>query len=149
MIPTKVNIIDTIVTVEVSQIAQAIGFADYHNDKIIIDPTVSDSKKEEIFYHELTHWILYKMGHELEADEHFVGMFGSLLNQAIKNGEEFEFVAEAFQTKFPNCSLCKWRGSSSLTVFGTPHCEAQGLKAVNEVWNNDACQNLHEPREEE
>lgn len=85
MIPKKVEIIDSTITVELSSIAQAIGFADYHNDKIIIDPQVSDSKKEEIFYHELTHWILFKMGHELEADESFVGMFGSLLNQAVKS----------------------------------------------------------------
>lgn len=87
MIPKRIEIIDTIITVDISPIAQAIGFADYHNDKIIIDPTVSGSKKEEIFFHELTHWILYKMGHELEADENFVAMFGSLLNQAIKSSK--------------------------------------------------------------
>lgn len=88
MIPEQVEIIDTTIKVELAPIAQAIGFADYHNDKIIIDPTIPDSKKEEVFLHELTHWILYKMGHDLEKDEDFVCMFGSLLNQALKSIKE-------------------------------------------------------------
>jgi predicted SprT family Zn-dependent metalloprotease len=66
---------------------QELGFADYNNDKIIIAENVSESKKEEIFCHELTHWVLFKMGSKLESDEDFVCMFGSLLNQAIKSVE--------------------------------------------------------------
>lgn len=87
MIPKQIEIIDTKLTVEITPIAGAIGYADYHNDKIIIDPSVSETKKEEIYYHELVHWILFKMGHTLEKDEDFVCLFGSLLNQAIKSSK--------------------------------------------------------------
>jgi hypothetical protein len=87
MIPKQIEIIDTTIKVEFSPIATAIGFADYYNDKIIIDPPVSESKKEEIYWRKLTRWILYKMGNSLEKDEHFVGLFGSLLNQAIKSSK--------------------------------------------------------------
>jgi hypothetical protein len=82
-IPKTVRIIDSVITVEIGTVACAIGFSDYQNNKIIIDPTVSDSMKQEIFYHELVHWILFKMHNKLEADERFVGLFGSLLNQSL------------------------------------------------------------------
>lgn len=82
-IPKVLQVMDTILKVEYTNIPGAIGFSDYHNDKILIDPTLSESGKEEVFYHELVHWILFKMGNELESDEKFVGMFGALLNQAV------------------------------------------------------------------
>lgn len=87
-LPKQVKIIDSVVVVERGEVACAIGFSDYAKGKIIIDPFIQDSMVEEVFYHELVHWILFKMHNKLEADEKFVGLFGSLLNQAIKSMEE-------------------------------------------------------------
>lgn len=65
-----------------------IGYADYINNKIILDDSDFWKKKQdEGFCHELVHWILYKMNNDLEKDENFVGLFGSLLHQALKTME--------------------------------------------------------------
>ena len=49
---------------------------------------VSDSKKRQIFLHELTHAILFAMGkEELNDDESFVNTFSSFLNEAINTME--------------------------------------------------------------
>jgi hypothetical protein len=84
-IPKSVYIIDTVVRIEYETMVNELGFADYTNDRIIIAKNVNESKKIEIFWHELTHWILFKMGSKLECDEDFVYLFGSILNQATKN----------------------------------------------------------------
>jgi len=86
-IPKQVNVIDSVIAVEFATMVRELGYADYDNDKIIISENVTESKKEEIFYHELTHWILFKMGSKLECNEDFVSMFASLLNQAMKSTE--------------------------------------------------------------
>jgi len=47
-------------------------------------------KSEELsdtFWHELTHAILYEMGHPLHKDEDFVTKFSGLLNTAILSAE--------------------------------------------------------------
>lgn len=50
---------------------------------------VSESKKKQIFLHELTHAILFAMGKdELNEDEAFVNTFSSFLNEAISTMEE-------------------------------------------------------------
>ena len=49
---------------------------------------VSDSKKRQIFLHELTHAILFALGkEELNDDESFVNTFSSFLNEAINTME--------------------------------------------------------------
>ncbi len=89
-IPTSIQVIDSIIVVEKGEIASAIGYSDYQNGKIIIDPSLPDSMAKEVFYHELVHWILFKMHNKLEADEKFVGLFGSLLNQALTSYNQTE-----------------------------------------------------------
>lgn len=50
---------------------------------------VSESKKRQVFLHELTHAILFAMGKEdLNADESFVNTFSSFLSEAISTMEE-------------------------------------------------------------
>ena len=50
---------------------------------------VSDSKKRQTFWHELTHAILFAMGkEELNEDEPFVNTFSSFLNEAINTMEK-------------------------------------------------------------
>ena len=83
-LPEHIELIDSVIKIEKGSVACAIGFSDYQNDKIIIEPSLTESMEEEVFYHELTHWILFKMHHKLEKDEKFVCLFGSLLNQAMK-----------------------------------------------------------------
>lgn len=86
-IPAKFDLVDSTIMVEKGQVATAIGFSDYHNNKIIIDPSVSKDLENAIFFHEIVHWILFKMCNKLEADEKFVGLFGNLLHQAMKSME--------------------------------------------------------------
>ena len=50
---------------------------------------VSESKKKQTFFHELTHAILFAMGkEELNEDESFVNTFSSFLAEAINTMEE-------------------------------------------------------------
>ena len=50
---------------------------------------VSESKKRQVFLHELTHAILAQMGkEELNEDESFVNTFSSFLSEAISTMEE-------------------------------------------------------------
>ena len=50
---------------------------------------ISESKKKQIFLHELTHAILFAMGKdELNDDESFVNTFSSFLSEAINSMEE-------------------------------------------------------------
>ena len=50
---------------------------------------ISESKKKQIFLHELTHAILFAMGKdELNEDEAFVNTFSSFLSEAINTMEE-------------------------------------------------------------
>ncbi len=50
---------------------------------------VSESKKKQTFFHELTHSILSSMGkEELNDDESFVNTFSSFLAEAINTMEE-------------------------------------------------------------
>ena len=50
---------------------------------------VSESKKMQTFFHELTHAILFAMGKgELNEDESFVNTFSSFLAEAISTMEE-------------------------------------------------------------
>ena len=50
---------------------------------------ISESKKKQIFLHELTHAILFAMGKdELNDDESFVNTFSSFLLEAINTMEE-------------------------------------------------------------
>ena len=50
---------------------------------------VSESKKRQVFLHELTHAILFAMSKsELNDDESFVNIFSSFLNEAISTMEE-------------------------------------------------------------
>ena len=50
---------------------------------------VSESKKRQVFLHELTHAILFAMGkEELNDDESFVNTFSSFLAESINTMEE-------------------------------------------------------------
>jgi hypothetical protein len=44
-------------------------------------------RQEQIFFHELTHVILYAMQNKLRSDEVFVDVFASLLHQALTTME--------------------------------------------------------------
>lgn len=94
-IPNELDIINSNIKIEYNKNLfiekGCIGYADYQNNKIILDN--SDKWKctiDDCFYHELTHWILFKMGSDLEKDEHFVGLFGDLLHQALKSSKYYK-----------------------------------------------------------
>lgn len=87
-IPKEITLINQKIKIELDKDFvnrdNTLGFADYKNQKIILD----DSKqwaafKDETYYHELTHWVLYVMGNDLHNDEKFVSLFSSLLHQSV------------------------------------------------------------------
>jgi hypothetical protein len=71
----------------------AIGYIEYTPQIIHIHTVrkngnpIPDDKRFEIFWHELTHAILYEMDHKLHRSEVFVTKFSKLLHQAIKSAE--------------------------------------------------------------
>ena len=71
---------------------RAYGYIDYRPGVIYIHTTareqpVSPSNMQETFWHELTHAILYEMGHKLHRNEAFVTKFSILLNRAINTAK--------------------------------------------------------------
>lgn len=63
-----------------------IGKADYKNLQIIIDTTLGVHEKhlEQIYYHELCHWIFYVMDeHEMQKNEKLIEVFSHFLYQSI------------------------------------------------------------------
>jgi hypothetical protein len=62
---------------------ECVGFCNFLNQQVCVLSAVSDVQKQQTFCHELVHCILDKMGEEeLNDDERFVDLFGSLLHQA-------------------------------------------------------------------
>lgn len=47
----------------------------------------SEHQRSETFWHEVTHAILYDMGHKLESNEKFVTAFSQRLNDAIRSAK--------------------------------------------------------------
>lgn len=69
------------------------GVAEYSSNKIILQPKVEGNEVpktvlEQVFFHELVHWICYKLGRDaLRNDESFVESFSGLLHQALTTME--------------------------------------------------------------
>ena len=78
---------------------EASGFASYRKGCIELNPNKflygKDDQKEQTFYHELMHFILYHAGASykgednnlMHKDEEFVDLCGNLLHQAISTME--------------------------------------------------------------
>lgn len=96
-IPTRINLIGrTIKVIQDNKLIhdnEWLGVAIYREDKIKLQPSTKQRPltKEctgSTYCHELTHWILFSMGkHELNKDEEFVDLFGSLLHQALDSAK--------------------------------------------------------------
>lgn len=63
------------------------GQANLNLNRIVISNRVEKQAQALAFYHELTHAILYTMGHELYDNEEFVNTFSAFLHQAISTKE--------------------------------------------------------------
>lgn len=61
---------------------KALGYIDYTPGVIYVH-TSPAKQMQETFWHELTHAVLYEMGHPLYRNETFVTEFSKLLNRAI------------------------------------------------------------------
>lgn len=88
MIPNKVDVAGIDYTVR-----EVVGLADdhdlggqivYHKSDIKIESAMSETKKEQVFVHELTHAIFYEAGYD-EQDEDMVNRLGIVLYQVLKN----------------------------------------------------------------
>lgn len=61
---------------------ESVGFCNFEQQLISVFAGVSDAEKQQTFCHELVHCILNRMGeHDLNDNEKFVEVFGSLLHQ--------------------------------------------------------------------
>lgn len=100
MVPTKFNILNHTIEIvydsEYCHKNNCLGQYLFQENKIILADKYKTKKgwrkyKQEIidhvFYHELTHCILYYMNHELWDNENFVDQFAGLLAQALEKKE--------------------------------------------------------------
>ncbi|WP_257008447.1 hypothetical protein [Shouchella clausii] len=62
------------------------GACTYQDTEISILDDLSDERKEDVFFHELTHAIFYEAGYE-EADEEMVNRIGKVLHQVFKDND--------------------------------------------------------------
>lgn len=62
------------------------GVCDYLNTEIGILEDLSEERKRDVFFHELTHAIFYEAGYE-EQDEDMINRIGKVLNQVISDNE--------------------------------------------------------------
>lgn len=62
------------------------GSCDYLNTQIELVEDMSDERKEDTFFHELTHAIFYEAGFE-EQDEDMINRVGKVLHQVIKDND--------------------------------------------------------------
>jgi hypothetical protein len=76
------------------------GACDYGNTTIEILDSLSDSKKEEVFIHELTHAIFENAGYS-DHDEEMVDRLSKVLYQVLKDNHIYFGVSEeTVETKF-------------------------------------------------
>ena len=68
------------------------GQVNYHNNKIVIDDSMDEQRKEVVFVHELFHAILFEAGYD-EHDEEMVRRVSNVLYQVLKDNE-FNFNGE-------------------------------------------------------
>lgn len=88
-IPKKITIFGETVKikrVESLKRTSSFGEAHYRYNEIFIDNTIPDDLIESTFFHELTHFVLHKMGeNEMCDNEKFVCTFSALLHQSLKD----------------------------------------------------------------
>jgi hypothetical protein len=101
MIPTSFQIlnhtIDVVIDNEYCYKNECFGIYLYNDDRIILADKYKTKRGwrkykqetvEHVFYHELTHCILYYMNSDLWNNEEFVDHFGGLLAQIIQTKNE-------------------------------------------------------------
>jgi len=70
-----------------------LGHACYRTNELVLQPHTeavprTTEQIDQVFFHEITHFILNKMGEdELAANEKFVDLFGTFLHQMIQTAE--------------------------------------------------------------
>jgi predicted SprT family Zn-dependent metalloprotease len=103
MIPTNVKVGKrkyNIVQAPAQRYRYALGYIEYTPQIIHVHTVrkngnpISEDKQLEIFWHELTHAILYEMGNKLHRSEAFVTEFSKLLHQAIKSRQVVAQLSE-------------------------------------------------------
>jgi Zn-dependent peptidase ImmA (M78 family) len=93
LIPTQVKVGSMIYQVRIvpdlwSENDEVIGKIHYGLQHIEIDEDLSDQKKVNTFFHELTHALLYEMGEiGLNDNERFVTRMGNMLAQVFKDNQ--------------------------------------------------------------
>jgi hypothetical protein len=82
----------TVLPVKQQVFKGCLGFIDYDGADIMVSTSKdsrprSDAAVAQTFWHEVTHGILYDMGHRLESNEKFVEQFSRRLSNAIRSAK--------------------------------------------------------------
>ncbi|MBL1228743.1 hypothetical protein IW492_05790 [Enterococcus sp. BWB1-3] len=70
--------------VEIAQDRNYMGSCSYQNTEINIVDSMSDDRKDDVLFHEITHAIFYEAGYD-EQDEDMINRVGKVLHQVIKD----------------------------------------------------------------
>lgn len=69
--------------------SDALGLCSHNDTTIQIKSNLSDSRKEEVFVHELLHAVLFEAGY-YEQDEGLVDRAAKVLHQVLKDNQLFK-----------------------------------------------------------
>lgn len=70
--------------VEIDENKNYLGACYYSTTEIVILETLSDERKDDVLFHELTHAIFHEAGYE-EQDEDMINRIGKVFHQVIKD----------------------------------------------------------------
>lgn len=89
MIPDKIKIGNILYTVSMEHDeyltgGNLLGEICYPDQTIFIKSTLPEDRMESVFFHEVSHGMLYEMSHKDFDDEEIVDRFGAMLHQVVK-----------------------------------------------------------------
>ncbi|WP_086348765.1 hypothetical protein [Candidatus Enterococcus clewellii] len=70
--------------VEIERDKNFLGFCDHDNTEIHVLDELSDQRKDDVLFHELTHAIFFEAGYD-DQDEDMINRVGKVFHQVIKD----------------------------------------------------------------
>jgi Zn-dependent peptidase ImmA (M78 family) len=96
LIPNKVKVAGINYNVQIVRGLMAdnniYGQVTYHNNRIVIDESMDEQRKEAVLVHEMFHAIMFEAGYD-DQEEEMVRRVSNVLYQVMKDNQ-FDFVTE-------------------------------------------------------
>ena len=107
---------------------KAVGSSRYDRQLIVLDPGITEKEMlEQLFFHELIHWILFMMGDdEKQKDEEWINLFSHFLYQSIKTMEQDWTVPRMLR----DLTIQAKAETSFCPECASPLAHSEGLKAL-------------------